>query len=177
MEGGINRLTHILPNNTNGNTYYNQPPPPVDSQNHIPNPIDPSLIVTPKVPPQQSPGGIVPILQNVVSTVNLSCRLDLKAIALKSRNAEYNPKRFAAVIMRIRDPKTTALIFSSGKMVCTGAKSEEQSKIAARRFAKIVSKVGFPDVKFKVCKTTGIVGHINTFLRSLKFKIWLPVVI
>jgi transcription initiation factor TFIID TATA-box-binding protein len=48
--------------------------------------------------------------------------LDLKKIALHARNAEYNPKRFAAVIMRIRDPRTTALIFSSGKMVCTGAK-------------------------------------------------------
>lgn len=55
-------------------------------------------------------------------TVNLGCKLDLKKIALHARNAEYNPKRFAAVIMRIRDPRTTALIFSSGKMVCTGAK-------------------------------------------------------
>ncbi|CAM0956969.1 unnamed protein product [Alopecurus aequalis] len=79
------------------------------------------------------PSGIVPVLQNIVSTVNLDCRLDLKQIALQARNAEYNPKRFAAVIMRIRDPKTTALIFASGKMVCTGAKSEEHSKLAARK--------------------------------------------
>lgn len=42
-------------------------------------------------------------------------------------------QRFAAVIMRIRDPKTTALIFASGKMVCTGAKSEDHSKLAARK--------------------------------------------
>jgi transcription initiation factor TFIID TATA-box-binding protein len=55
--------------------------------------------------------------RNIVATVNLDCRLDLKTIALHARNAEYNPKRFAAVIMRIRDPKTTALIFASGKMV------------------------------------------------------------
>lgn len=59
--------------------------------------------------------GIVPTLQNIVATVNLDCRLDLKTIALHARNAEYNPKRFAAVIMRIREPKTTALIFASGK--------------------------------------------------------------
>ena len=64
-----------------------------------------------------------PILQNIVSTVNLDCTLDLRAIALHARNAEYNPKRFAAVIMRIKEPKTTALIFSSGKIVCTGAKT------------------------------------------------------
>jgi transcription initiation factor TFIID TATA-box-binding protein len=52
----------------------------------------------------------VPTLQNIVATVNLSARLDLKTIALHARNAEYNPKRFAAVIMRIREPKTTALV-------------------------------------------------------------------
>ena len=41
---------------------------------------------------EQHPSGIVPVLQNIVATVNLSCKLDLKAIALKARNAEYNPK-------------------------------------------------------------------------------------
>ena len=82
--------------------------------------------------------------RNIVSTVNLSCKLDLKKIALHARNAEYNPKRFAAVIMRIREPRTTALIFSSGKMVCTGAKSEEDSRLAARKYARIIQKLGFP---------------------------------
>ncbi|KAI3734642.1 hypothetical protein L6452_14116 [Arctium lappa] len=38
------------------------------------------------------PSGIVPTLQNIVSTVNLDCKLDLKAIALQARNAKYNPK-------------------------------------------------------------------------------------
>jgi hypothetical protein len=71
--------------------------------------------------------------RNIVATVNLDCRLDLKTIALHARNAEYNPKRFAAVIMRIRDPKTTALIFASGKMVVTGAKSEDDSRLASRK--------------------------------------------
>merc|ERR1719350_2419979 len=100
--------------------------------------------------PSMEPG-IVPQLQNIVSTVNLACPLDLKKIALHARNAEYNPKRFAAVIMRIRDPRTTALIFSSGKMVCTGAKSEEDSRLAARKYARIVQNlVGSCDVKFPI---------------------------
>jgi transcription initiation factor TFIID TATA-box-binding protein len=67
-------------------------------------------------------------LQNIVSTANLQCELNLLLIASKCRNCEFKPKRFAAAIMRIREPKTTALIFKSGKMVCTGAKSEEQSE-------------------------------------------------
>ncbi|KOM57450.1 hypothetical protein LR48_Vigan11g048300 [Vigna angularis] len=132
---------------------------------------------------QKHPSGIVPTLQNIVSTVNLDCKLDLKTIALQARNAEYNPKasfvylyhvlyfgnsfvfiwireRFAAVIMRIREPKTTALIFASGKMVCTGAKSEQQSKLAARKYARIIQKLGFP-AKFKDFKIQNIVGSCD----------------
>ena len=77
-----------------------------------------------------------------MSTAYLNTKLDLREIALKCKNVEYKPKRFAAAIMRIRDPKTTALIFASGKMVCTGAKSEDLSEIAAKLYAKSISKVG-----------------------------------
>ncbi|KAF9778607.1 transcription factor TFIID-domain-containing protein [Thelephora terrestris] len=104
--------------------------------------------------------GIVPTLQNIVATVNLDCRLDLKTIALHARNAEYNPKRFAAVIMRIRDPKTTALIFASGKMVVTGAKSEDDSRLASRKYARIIQKLGF-DAKFSEFKIQNIVGSCD----------------
>jgi transcription initiation factor TFIID TATA-box-binding protein len=47
-------------------------------------------------------------------------------------------QRFAAVIMRIREPKTTALIFASGKMVVTGAKSEDLAKLAARKVSPLL---------------------------------------
>jgi len=103
---------------------------------------------------------IVPQLQNIVSTVSMGSKLDLKKIALHARNAEYNPKRFAAVIMRIREPRTTALIFSSGKMVCTGAKSEEDSRLAARKYARIVQKLGF-NAKFKDFKIQNMVGSCD----------------
>ena len=103
---------------------------------------------------------IQPKLQNIVSTANLGCELKLRQIALQARNAEYNPKRFAAVIMRIKEPKTTALIFSSGKMVCTGAKSEEDSKKASRKYAKIIRSLGFP-VDFKEFKVQNIVGSCD----------------
>lgn len=100
-------------------------------------------------------------LQNVVATVNLNCKdLDLKYIALHARNAEYNPKRFAAVIMRIREPKSTALIFNSGKMVCTGSKSEQQAYTAARKFARILQKLNF-DVSFKEFKVQNMVGSCD----------------
>jgi len=109
---------------------------------------------------QSASSEIVPQLQNIVSTVNMGVKLELKKIALHARNAEYNPKRFAAVIMRIREPRTTALIFSSGKMVCTGAKSEEDSRLAARKYARIVQKLGFP-TKFKDFKIQNMVGSCD----------------
>jgi TATA-box binding protein (TBP) (component of TFIID and TFIIIB) len=99
-------------------------------------------------------------IRNIVATVNLDCRLDLKTIALHARNAEYNPKRFAAVIMRIREPKTTALIFASGKMVVTGAKSEDDSKLASRKYARIIQKLGF-NAKFTDFKIQNIVGSCD----------------
>ncbi|XP_059612539.1 uncharacterized protein LOC132259021 [Phlebotomus argentipes] len=121
--------------------------------------MGPATPMTPMTPgPADS--GIIPQLQNIVSTVNLNCKLDLKRIALHARNAEYNPKRFAAVIMRIREPRTTALIFSSGKMVCTGAKSEEDSRLAARKYARIIQKLGFT-AKFLDFKIQNMVGSCD----------------
>lgn len=132
-------------------TQSNQPIPSIGPATPAP--------MTPMTPYSEDPS-IKPQLQNIVSTVNLACKLDLKKIALHARNAEYNPKRFAAVIMRIREPRTTALIFSSGKMVCTGAKSEEDSRLAARKYARIIQKLGFP-AKFLDFKIQNMVGSCD----------------
>ena len=74
--------------------------------------------------------------------------------------------------MRIRDPKTTALIFASGKMVVTGAKSEDDSRLASRKYARIVQKLGF-DAKFSEFKIQNIVGscdvHFPIRLEGLAF--------
>lgn len=130
--------------------------------------------ITHKSGPLNIPPECEPKLQNIVSTANLGCQLKLRTIALQARNAEYNPKRFAAVIMRIREPKTTALIFSSGKMVCTGAKSEEESKQASRKYAKIIKSLGFP-VEFKEFTVQNIVGscdiHFQLQLSKLNMKL------
>jgi transcription initiation factor TFIID TATA-box-binding protein len=47
--------------------------------------------------------------QNVVATMNLQVKLDLLTLATQTRNSEYSPSRFAAVVIRIRAPKATAL--------------------------------------------------------------------
>lgn len=127
-------------------------------------PLGPSSVrsdLAPNTPRSVQDFGVgPPQLQNIVSTVNLNCKLELKKIALHARNAEYNPKRFAAVIMRIREPRTTALIFSSGKMVCTGAKSENESRLAARKYARVIQKLGFP-AKFIDFTIQNMVGSVD----------------
>jgi transcription initiation factor TFIID TATA-box-binding protein len=101
-----------------------------------------------------------PKIQNVVGTVNLGCKLDLKEITWKGKATEYNPNRFAAVIMRLRNPKTTGLIFSSGKMVITGARSEEECQLASRKYARIIEKMGFP-VKYSEFKIQNVVASAD----------------
>jgi len=103
-------------------------------------------------------GVTAPVVHNVVATANLGVELDLKKIAMTARNAEYNPRRFKAVIMRIREPKATALVFHSGKMVVTGTKSEADAKHAARKFGRVVVKVGYPDVRFKEFRVENLVS-------------------
>jgi transcription initiation factor TFIID TATA-box-binding protein len=76
-----------------------------------------------------------------VSTADLNCKINLQKLAQWCRNAEYNPARFSAVVMRIREPKVTGLIFSTGKIVITGAKSERAGMTAAKIFEKTVQKV------------------------------------
>lgn len=101
--------------------------------------------------------GILPQIQNIVATCTLGCRLGLTHLAQHVRNAEYAPNRFAAVVVRIREPRTTALIFATGRMVITGAKSEDDAKLAARKNARIIQKQGYC-VKFQEFRIQNIVG-------------------
>jgi len=97
-------------------------------------------------------------IQNISCTATLGVRLDLKKVALKCRNTEFNPRRFGAVIMRLREPRSTALIFSSGKMCVTGVRSTHNATLAAKKFAYIIERVGFKPNDFLDFKVQNIVG-------------------
>ena len=107
----------------------------------------------------------MPQIYNIVSTVELDCKLNLKEIALQVDNVKYNPRRFPALFMGIEKPKATALIFDTGKMVCLGTKTEEESKTACRKYAKIIKKLNY-NVSLRNFKMQNIVG---TF--KLKYKL------
>jgi len=98
-----------------------------------------------------------PQIVNIVSMVNLRVPLNLKLIALKCRNSEYNPSRINAVIMRIKEPKAAALIFNSGIIIVLGARDKEKSKQAAKIFAKQIKNLGY-EVKFSDFNIVNIVA-------------------
>src|SRR6266576_3107823 len=80
---------------------------------------------------------MIPVIQNIMSVADLGCHLDLPYIDTHSCNTQYRPKVFNPVVMKISEPKSTALIFTSGKIVCTGTKNENDSRLAAKNFYKI----------------------------------------
>jgi transcription initiation factor TFIID TATA-box-binding protein len=75
-------------------------------------------------------------IQNVVASVTLDQKINLLDIMKVFRNVEYRPKQFPGLVFRLKRPKTATLIFGSGKMVCTGAKSEKQARSAVKKVVR-----------------------------------------
>ncbi len=67
---------------------------------------------------------------NVVASATIDQRLDLKDIVKKFPDVEWNPDQFPGAVFRLKNPRTATLLFRTGKMVCTGAKSEELARKA-----------------------------------------------
>ena len=100
-------------------------------------------------------------MQNVVATFNLDVdHIDLNMLASKTPFVEYNPKKFAAATARILFPRTTALCFASGNMVCTGAKNEQNSLLAARKYVNAFRHFGF-DVRFRGFQVQNLVASTD----------------
>ena len=82
-------------------------------------------------------------IRNVVAVATLGQKIDLLAIMKVFRNVDYRPKKFPGLVFRLRKPKMTTLIFATGKMVCTGAKSEKEAFGAVMRVVRELKKEGF----------------------------------
>ena len=86
-------------------------------------------------------------VENVVATSTIGAELDLNNIVLALEGAEYNPEKFPGIVYRLKDPKTTTLIFRSGKVVCTGAKSDVEVKKAINVVVANLADAGFEVIK------------------------------
>lgn len=81
-------------------------------------------------------------IQNVVASSSLASELDLRAIAAKLDRAEYAPDEFPGLIYRLPKPKTAILLFHSGKVVCTGGKSQKEVEESIRIISRLIRTTG-----------------------------------
>jgi len=104
-----------------------------------------------------------PIIEivNVVASASVDQKLDLNDITKKFPDTEYHPEQFPGLVFRLKNPKTATLIFRTGKMVCTGSKSEA---LAVKAVNMVVSKLRKGGIKIKkdaVVTVQNIVSSIN----------------
>jgi len=98
---------------------------------------------------------------NVVASASVDQKLDLDNITKKFPDTEYHPELFPGLVFRLRSPKTATLIFRTGKMVCTGSKSEELAVKAVRTVVQKLRKGGIKIKKDAVVTVQNIVSSIN----------------
>ena len=104
-------------------------------------------------------------IENVVATATFDQRIDLNAVVKCNQWVEYNPKRFPGLVFRLKKPKTGILIFSTGKMVCTGAKSEKKAKQAVKKVVEELKNSGIIIPGKPEIKVVNIVATANLFGR------------
>ena len=80
-------------------------------------------------------------IQNIVATASLGKPVPLTKLARTQPNTEYNPQTFPGLVLRIKEPKSAVLVFSSGNLVCTGTKSVEQVKKVIQAVIKQLRKI------------------------------------
>ena len=77
-------------------------------------------------------------IENIVASANLAVELDLYGIAREVDNVEYEPEQFPGAILKLKEPKTSLLLFKNGKLICTGAKSEGEVEAAINKAYSLI---------------------------------------
>lgn len=121
-----------------------------------------------------SSGGREISVVNIVVSANLGHDIPLEKMAATLSNTEYNPEQFPGLVIRIKEPKTSALIFSSGKIVCTGARSMDKVHESIRKIIKSLEKINvkikqYPEVHIQNIVAAGSVGmDLNLNVLAMK---------
>lgn len=83
-------------------------------------------------------------IENVVASVEVDAKIDLNLLARKQRDAEYNPEQFPGLMLRVKNPKATILVFNSGRMVITGLRRESEAERAVENVVAKIRRAGIP---------------------------------
>jgi len=114
-------------------------------------------------PEPVEPGVVYAHTQNVVVSASIHRPLPLVRLATQLEGAEYNPEQFPGLILKIEEPKASSLLFSSGKVICTGTKSIKEAKKAIDVIIEKVEALGLkvtekPDIEVTNIVASGSVG-------------------
>ena len=106
-------------------------------------------------------------IQNVVACATLNQKFDLNAIVKGNPFVRYNPERFPGLVFRLKKPQTAILIFRTGKMVCTGAKSKKEAFTAIKKVLRELRASGIiipgkPEIEIvNMVASANLVGKIE----------------
>ena len=75
-------------------------------------------------------------VQNIVASGTINLALNLNLLALELENTEYEPEQFPGLVYKLAEPNATFLLFSNGKLVCTGTKNREQLEESMKQLIK-----------------------------------------
>jgi transcription initiation factor TFIID TATA-box-binding protein len=108
-------------------------------------------------------------IQNMEASAFLGKELDLQELAISLSGADYEPEKFPGLVYRLKNPKTATFLFRSGKIVCTGASSLEQLKLAVRMVISDLRRVGVvlerePDIEVHNIVATSDLGQNSTLM-------------
>ncbi|MBU4267072.1 MAG: TATA-box-binding protein [Candidatus Altiarchaeales archaeon] len=81
-------------------------------------------------------------VQNIVASAKIGVKVNLDMLAMEAMNTEYEPEQFPGLVFRLAEPKTVMLVFRSGKMIITGAKTPEDANKAAEKTKRAIEKIG-----------------------------------
>lgn len=112
---------------------------------------------------------------NVVVSADIHADLDLNTITARIESTEFEPEQFPGLVYKLKEPKTSTLVFSTGKLICTGAKSVENAEKAILIIIDNLRKIGFeinqkPDLKLQNMVATANLA-VELDLETLVFEL------
>ncbi|MEM2934900.1 MAG: TATA-box-binding protein [Candidatus Thermoplasmatota archaeon] len=100
-------------------------------------------------------------IENVVASTTIAKELELSKLKKAIPESEYQPEQFPGLVLRLDEPKTAALLFRSGKVVCTGAKTIKDVERAIKKVCNKVEGAGFRVYKEPEITVQNIVASAN----------------
>ncbi|MBT3405841.1 TATA-box-binding protein [Candidatus Woesearchaeota archaeon] len=113
---------------------------------------------------------------NIVVSTSLEHDIPLEKMAATLSNTEYNPEQFPGLVIRVKEPKTSALIFNSGKVVCTGAKTLSDVSESLKQIKKSLEKINVkitvdPEINVQNIVASGSIGRdLNLNVLAMKLE-------